>query len=210
MIEEESIDNLEVEAIQKIKAEKLSPTQKSRTFSNDSDDDDYFIHDEEFEEEDVIDMWVVRNSQNEGSSQIEILSYEYNLNCTNKRVINVCPGKIEMLCNYNENQVWCIDSLKCLYIYCANTKRKLNQYLLDANLTSPIVSMFPLENLRRILLCTSNGSLLLINVEAAHELSLSNNSVDVCLTDHELGYVLIEIPIKINTCLILPSRYEKR
>ena len=77
-------------------------------------------------------------------------------------------------------------------------------------LTAPIVSMFPLENLKRILLCTADGSLLLINVEAAHELSLSNNNVDIFLTDHELGYVLIEIPIKINTSLILPSRYEKR
>lgn len=101
-----------MQAIQKIRSDKLVDVNVDRNA-----EDPLFLENEEFEEEQVLDLWVVRNSQNEGSSQIEILSYEYSLNCTGKKVINVCPGKIEMLCVYNENQVWCVDSSKCLYIY---------------------------------------------------------------------------------------------
>ena len=112
-LEQETLENMEVQAIQKIRSDKLV----DMNINGDPDNQMELLENEEFEEEEVIDMWVVRNSQNEGSSQIEILSYEYNLNCTSKKVINVCPGKIEMLCVYNENQVWCVDSSKCLYIY---------------------------------------------------------------------------------------------
>lgn len=203
--EQEIIENIEVQAIQKIRSEKIVDMNIDST-----GEDLLFLEDEEFEEEEVLDMWVVRNSQNEGSSQIEILSYEYSLNCTGKKIINVCPGKIEMLCVYNDNQVWCVDSSKCLYIYCTVSKRKLNQYLLDVKLTANVVSMFPLETVRRILICTSNGSILLINTELAHQISLENNSSD-CekLFDTELEYVLIDIPIKICSTTLLQSRHDK-
>ncbi len=165
---------------------------------------------EEFEEEDVVDVWVVRNSQNEGSSQIEILSFEYSLNCVAKKVINVCPGQVEMLFVYNGNQIWCIDSAKCLYIYCGLTKRKLNQYLLDVKLAGQVVSMYGMESLKRVLVCTMSGSILILNVEMAHEISVSGNRLENDLAfDEGLEYVLVEIPIQINTCLILQTRYEK-
>lgn len=90
------------------------------------------------------------------------------------------------------------------------TKRKLNQYLLDVKFSSTVISMFAIEAIRRILLCTSHGGILLLNVEAAHEISLSNNSINNdTVFDDGLEYILIEIPIKINTSMILQSRYEK-
>jgi len=165
---------------------------------------------DEFEEEDVVDVWVVRNSQNEGSSQIEILAYEYSLNCVGKKVVNVCPGQVEMLCVYNGNQVWCIDSAKCLYIYCALTKRKLNQYLLDVRLSGEVVSMCGMESSQRLLVCTESGSILILNVEVAHGISAGGNKLENdVLFEEGLEYVLVEIPIRINTALILQNRNEK-
>ena len=77
---------------------------------------------EEIEEEDLIDLWLVRNSIDEGASQLEVLTYENKLNCVSRKQINVCSEKIESLCVYNGNQVWCIDASKCVYIYWLATK----------------------------------------------------------------------------------------
>lgn len=65
------MENIEVQAIQKIKDERQSD-RSSREMGSMLGEDNEFTEDEEFEEEDVIDMWVVRNSQNEDSSQIEV------------------------------------------------------------------------------------------------------------------------------------------
>lgn len=83
-------------------------------YGGDHDDDDT---DDEIEEEDLIDVWVVRNSQDEGMSQFEVLTYENRLNCTGRKQINVCHERIEALCVYNGNQVWCVDSLKTVFVY---------------------------------------------------------------------------------------------
>lgn len=164
----------------------------------------------EEEEEDVIDLWVVRNSVDEGASQFEILTYENKLNCTNRKLINVCCEKIESLCVYNKNQVWCIDANKCIYIYCCRTYRKINQYLLDIKSLATITAMFAIENSFRLLLCSSNGMIVLINTESAHNLSFKNNDLnyDSCL-DAELEYYINDIAIKINTALLIPTRFEK-
>lgn len=78
------------------------------------EDDD---EDDEIEEEDLIDVWVVRNSLEEGVSQFEVLTYENRLNCTARKQINVCNERIESLCVYNSNQIWCVDSLKTIFVY---------------------------------------------------------------------------------------------
>ena len=72
---------------------------------------------EEIEEDDMIDLWIVRNSFEEGTAQLEILTYQNKFNCTNRKIINVCNAKIEALCVYNGNQIWMVDSLKFVYIY---------------------------------------------------------------------------------------------
>lgn len=72
---------------------------------------------EEIEEDDMIDLWVVRNSLEEGTSQLEVLTYQNKLNCVNRKMINVCNEKIESICVYNGNQIWLVDSLKFIYIY---------------------------------------------------------------------------------------------
>lgn len=78
-----------------------------------SDDDD----DDDDEVEDLIDVWVVRNCPDEGVSQFEVLTYESRLNCTARKQINVCNEKVEALCVYNANQIWCVDSLKAVFVY---------------------------------------------------------------------------------------------
>lgn len=80
-------------------------------------DNGFSLEDDEIEEEDMIDLWVVRNSLDEGVSQLEVLTYENSLNCTNRKQINVCNEKIEALCVYNGNQVWCVDSLKSIFVF---------------------------------------------------------------------------------------------
>ncbi len=81
------------------------------------DNDDELLANEEIEEEDAIDVWIVRNSIEESTSQLEILTYENKLNCTCRKVIDVSANLIESMCIYNRNQIWCIDALKNVYIY---------------------------------------------------------------------------------------------
>ena len=99
------MDDLEEQSLKEINEQSLNTSGEE------------YLEEEEYDEEDVIDLWVVRNSQNEGASQIEILTYENRTNCTNKRLINVCSQQIESLCIYNQNQIWCIDASRCLFVY---------------------------------------------------------------------------------------------
>lgn len=84
---------------------------------DDDDGDNCYDDDDEIEEEDLIDVWVVRNSLEEGVSQFEVLTYENRLNCTGRKQINVCNERIEAMCAYNGNQIWCVDSLKTIFVY---------------------------------------------------------------------------------------------
>lgn len=164
----------------------------------------------EEEEEDMFDIWVVRNSYDEGASQLEILTYENQFNCTNRKMINVCCEKIESMCLYNKNQVWCIDAAKCLFVYCCRTYRKISQYLLDIKSLSNIVSMFAIENAKQLLLCSSNGMIVQINLELFHAMSLENNDMKYDdLLSNELEYYINDIGIKINTALLIPTRTDK-
>lgn len=172
---------------------------------DDSDDD-------EIEEEDVIDVWVVRNSLEEGVSQFEVLTYENRLNCTSRKQINVCNERIEAMCVYNGNQIWSIDSLKSIFVYCSRTYRKLNQFMV--NLPEPksaIVSMYSLENIAQILLCTANGLLIVLRVDSFHALSMRNNKLDEAgnsASIDDMSYFLINLEVKVNTTVLLPSRYD--
>lgn len=70
--------------------------------------------------------------------------------------------------------------------------------------------MFALESVRRVLICTSNGSILVISAELAHQISLKKNNMDgEKLFDSELEYILIDTPISINSTMLLQSQYEK-
>jgi serine/threonine protein kinase len=72
---------------------------------------------EEIEEDDLVDVWIARNSVEEGTAQLEILTYQNKVNCTARKLINICNERIEALCVYNGNQIWLVDSLKFVYIY---------------------------------------------------------------------------------------------
>lgn len=89
------------------------PSRSSLDVGELDDEDDQ----EEIEEDDVIDMWIARNNLEEGTSQLEILTYQNKLNCTNRKLINVCNERIEVICVYNGNQIWLVDSLKFVYIF---------------------------------------------------------------------------------------------
>ena len=91
--------------------------QKQEEINNNSENDDELLVNEEIEEEDAIDVWIVRNSTEENISQLEILTYENKLNCTSRKYVDVSSNTIEAMCLYNKNQMWCIDSAKSAYIY---------------------------------------------------------------------------------------------
>ncbi len=198
------------EIIDSIEMDQNDDLGKQINFENETQSMSLVEEEIEEEEEDVIDLWVVRNSVDEGASQFEILTYENKLNCTNRKLVNVCCDEIESLCVYNKNQVWCVDANKCIYIYCCKTYRKINQYLLDIKSLSNIIAMFAIENAYRLLLCSSNGMIVLINAESAHNLSLRNNDLNFenCL-DSELEYYINDISIQITTAILIPTRFDK-
>jgi len=171
------------------------------------DDDSY--ENEEIEEEDCLDVWIVRNADDDQHpSQFEILTYENNLNCASRKTITIGKDQIEVLCVYNKNQIWCLDATKTVYIYCSRTYRLIYQYALDINIKSKFVCMFGMEDMSQILLCTENGMILLLKLDRLHVLSARNND-DFDLVDKELEYLLIDVSLKVNTCIVLHSRHEK-
>jgi serine/threonine protein kinase/GTPase SAR1 family protein len=98
-------------------AAKVAPHEKSNSYGNYGNYGNYGELDEEEIEEDLLDVWIVRNCLDEATTQLEVLTYENRLNCTARKLINVSCEKIEALCVYNGTQVWCVDSSKCIYIY---------------------------------------------------------------------------------------------
>lgn len=175
-------------------------------------DEDELIEEEEIEEEDVVDLWIARNCIEESFSQFEVLTYENKLNCTNRKVVNVSNEPIEAICLYNGNQIWCIDASKSIYIYCSRSLKKISDYMLDITSKSGVVSMFPLQNTNQILICTTSGVIMVLKVDLFHSLSLRNNNFDhnnePGLND-ELEYFVIDLSIKVNTSIVLPTRYDK-
>jgi hypothetical protein len=70
--------------------------------------------------------------------------------------------------------------------------------------------MFALESIRKILLVSYGGTILLLNVEQTHEISLHNNEMSASMFDIDLDYFVTDITYKINTSIILPTRYDKK
>jgi hypothetical protein len=165
--------------------------------------------DEEIEEEDCLDVWIVRNADDyQHASQFEILTYENNLNCANRKTLTISKERIEVLCVYNKNQIWCMDATKSIYIYCSRKYRLIYQYALDINIKAKFIYMIGMEDMSQILLCTENGIILLLKLDRLHALSAKNND-DFELVDKELEYLLVDVSLKVNTCIVLPNRYEK-
>lgn len=73
------------------------------------------INDEE-ERVDLMDVWIVKNCESDDESKLEILTYENTHNCTSRKQINVCSERIDGICLY-KNQIWCIDAMKCIYVF---------------------------------------------------------------------------------------------
>ena len=111
LIEQDDEDELEEQAFINMQRQQLSSPCQDDFGYEDS------LEDEEIEEEDLVDLWVVRNSMEEGTSQFEVLTYENRLNCTNRKLINVSIERIEAIAIYNGNQIWCVDVAKCIYVY---------------------------------------------------------------------------------------------
>lgn len=69
--------------------------------------------------------------------------------------------------------------------------------------------MYSLENIGQIVLCNSNGLLILLKVNSFHALSLRNNKIDENINlEDDLNYFIIDLSIKVNTTILLPSRYD--
>ncbi|CAF0874165.1 unnamed protein product, partial [Brachionus calyciflorus] len=172
--------------------------------NEDEDDSDL----EEIEEEDLIDVWVVRNKNelDDSVAQIEILTYESKLNCTSRKVANLSNHKIEALCHLNKSgQIWFVDSNKTIFVYCCKTYKKVNQYILDINLetSGKIVSIHPIEQIKQIILITSKGLILYLYLnEASLHKELNNNE--------EFKYFIQDLTIDCYTSLLLPSRYDNK
>jgi hypothetical protein len=71
--------------------------------------------------------------------------------------------------------------------------------------------MFSLENLHQILVCTATGKIILLQIDLFHNLSVKNNKLDdnFSLND-EFNYIMYDLSIKVNTTIILPTRYDKK
>lgn len=71
--------------------------------------------------------------------------------------------------------------------------------------------MFSLPEQRQILLCASNGKIMLLQVDLFHNLSLKGNQIDDSfMLNDEFSYCTYDLSIKINTSVLLPSRYDKK
>lgn len=73
------------------------------------------ISDEE-EQVELMDLWIIKNCIDDNESKLEILTYENTHNCTNRKQINVCSERLDAMCLF-KNQIWCIDSMKCIYVF---------------------------------------------------------------------------------------------
>jgi hypothetical protein len=89
----------------------------------------------------------------------------------------------------------------------------LYQYAIDLRIESQIVSMTSLEPMHQILICTSDGQILQLQIDLFHDLSIRNNNIEndfIIQNDDDFIYILYDLRIKIKTCLILQSRYEQK
>ncbi len=87
------------------------------------------------------------------------------------------------------------------------------QYAIDLRIESQIVSMTSLEPMHQILICTSDGQILQLQIDLFHDLSIRNNNIEndfIIQNDDDFIYILYDLRIKIKTCLILQSRYEQK
>jgi hypothetical protein len=71
--------------------------------------------------------------------------------------------------------------------------------------------MIPLESMIQMCICTVNGSILLLKIGHLHEISLKNNRFDRNEPNlsNELEYTLVDLHLKVNTCIIVPTRFDK-
>ena len=89
----------------------------------------------------------------------------------------------------------------------------MNQFIVNVPDRKPeIIAMYPMENVSQILLCNANGLLILIKVDSFHTLSTRNNKIETAAFanpfDADISYFLIDLSIKVNTSVLLPSRYD--
>ena len=153
---------------------------------------------QEPEDEGMIDLWIVKNCVDDNEAKVEIVTYEVSgQNCLSQKVIDVCSEKIEAICVFKK-QVWCLDSMKCIYIFCAKTYNKINQYLLNVNLKeSSISTMLAIECIDKIVICTSDGCVICINAIFK----------DI---KEELSYSVFETNVKCLSCVPLQAKLDKK
>lgn len=74
-----------------------------------------------------------------------------------------------------------------------------------------IISIYPLENLRQILVCNSYGTIIFLKVDAFHTVSLQNNRIDPSINlDDDVDYFATDLSIKVSSTVLLPSRYDTK
>lgn len=141
---------------------------------------------------DLVNLWVVKNSMDD--SKFEILTYENSLNCTTRKQMNISSERIDAICSFKQ-QIWCIDSMKCIYVFCSQTYTKINQYLLAISLKSEIISMLSIESIDKIILCAKGGLIVVID---AHFESI----------DDDLNFSTFHVPIKIYCSAAVPIKHD--
>jgi hypothetical protein len=113
------------------------------------------------------------------------------------------------MCIYNGNQIWCIDSTYNVYVYSCKTYNKVNQYYIDfPNMQSNVISMHPFETTNQILICSSNGILLFLDLNIKQNLNASINKNSNSI--NEIEYLLYDLSVKVYSTIILPTRYDKK
>jgi hypothetical protein len=88
--------------------------------------------------------------------------------------------------------------------------KKLYQFILNiADRKADIVSMYALENMSEMLICNASGSIVVLKIDSFHSLSLKNNKFDQSINlDDDMGNFAVDLAIRVNTTVLLPSRYD--
>jgi hypothetical protein len=113
------------------------------------------------------------------------------------------------MCIYDSNQIWCIDSAYNFYVFSCKTYSKITQYYIDlSSMQTNIISMHPFETTNQILICSSNGILIFLdlNIKQSSVASIDKNKNN----NNEIEYLLYDLSVKIYSTIILPTRYDKK
>lgn len=76
--------------------------------------------------------------------------------------------------------------------------------------TDTIISMYSVEPLQQILLVTSNGKIMQLQIDLFHSLSVKNNKIEDSFSfGNDFNYYVHDLDLSLSSSILLPTRYDK-